>query len=157
MGAMCYMVEIHVVNTKEDLRAALDLRVEVFVDEQKIPVCDEVDHLDNIGAILDGKVIHVVAISNLQIVGTARIIFDVPEDEYPHIGRVAVKRIMRDNQIGRSIMNKLHHILKEKGYPGVTLSAQVEVKDFYIKLGYMQRGETYMDVGIPHQDMDYIF
>jgi len=37
------------------------------------------------------------------------------------------------------------------------LSAQVEVKDFYIKLGYVQRGETYMDVGIPHQDMDYIF
>ena len=108
-------------------------------------------------AIKDGSVIHVVAISDSQIVGTARIIFDVPKDEYPHIGRVAVKRIMRDNQIGRSIMNKLHHILKEKGYPGVTLSAQVEVKDFYIKLGYVQRGKTYMDVGILHQDMDYIF
>ena len=151
------MVEIHVVNTKEALRAALDLRVEVFVDEQKVPVSDEVDHLDNIDAIADGKVVHVVAISNLQIVGTARIIFDVPKDECPHIGRVAVKRMMRGNQIGRSIMNKLHQILKEKGCQGATLSAQLEVKDFYIKLGYVQRGKTYMDVGILHQDMDYIF
>ena len=151
------MIEINVVKSQEVLCEALTLRVEVFVDEQKVPVSDEVDHLDNMAAIEDGSVIHVVAICDSQIVGTARIILDVPKDEYPHIGRVAVKREMRGSHIGSVIMNKLHQILEGKEYAGVTLSAQVEVKDFYTKLGYVQRGETYMDVGIMHQDMDYIF
>ena len=151
------MIEVHIVKSQEVLREALTLRVEVFVDEQKVPVSDEVDHLDNMAAIEDGSVIHVASICDSQIVGTARIILDVPKDEYPHIGRVAVKREMRGSHIGSVIMNKLHQILEGKKCAGVTLSAQVEVKDFYTKLGYVQRGETYMDVGIMHQDMDYIF
>ena len=151
------MIKIHVINDQNVLQEALDLRVQVFVNEQKVPASDEVDYLDNMEAIGNGSVIHVVAISDQQIAGTARLIFDVSEDEYPHIGRVAVKRELRGRQIGRNIMEKLHQIAKEKGFAGVTLSAQVEVKDFYTNLGYMQRGKTYMDVGIPHQDMDYIF
>ena len=151
------MIKIHVINDQNVLQEALDLRAEVFVIEQKVPATDEVDYLDNMAAIGNGSVIHVVAISDQQIAGTARLILDVPEGEYPHIGRVAVKKELRGRQIGRNIMDKLHQIAKGKGFAGETLSAQVEVKDFYTSLGYVQRGKTYMDVGIPHQDMDYRF
>ena len=82
------MIKIHVINDQNVLQEALDLRAEVFVTEQKVPATDEVDYLDNMVAIGNGSVIHVVAISDQQIAGTARLILDVPEGEYPHIGQI---------------------------------------------------------------------
>ena len=151
------MIEVQIIRTDVMLNEALALRVEVFVDEQKVPKTEEVDYLDNVSSIENKKVIHIVALFQQRIVGTARLIFDVPENEYPHIGRVAVKKEFRGRNIGRTIMDQLHQIAKKKLYDGVTLSAQIEVRDFYTKLGYVPRGSIYMDVGIPHQDMDYVF
>ena len=108
------MIEVQIIRTDVMLNEALALRVEVFVDEQKVPKTEEVDYLDNVSSIENKKVIHIVALFQQRIVGTARLIFDVPENEYPHIGRVAVKKEFRGRNIGRTIMDKLHQITKKK-------------------------------------------
>ena len=77
--------------------------------------------------------------------------------DFPHIGRVAVKKTMRRKGIGEILMVKLHQLANSRGFIGVTLSAQIQATPFYTQLGYIKRGSVYDDVGIPHQDMDLIF
>ena len=110
-----------------------------------------------------GHVIHIMVVGNQGLVGTARLILEGSSPnsnlvlDFPHIGRVAVKKCMRRKGIGEILMGELHLIAKNMNFGGVTLSAQIQAAPFYTRLGYIKRGNIYDDVGIPHQDMDFIF
>ena len=154
---------IKIVSTSVELEKLLELRVEVFVLEQAVPEDEEIDALDTLEAIENGQVVHVIASKSGLTIGTARLILEGSKPdcdgvlEFPHIGRVAVKKTMRRKGLGELIMVKLHQLAKSKGFGGVTLSAQIQATPFYTQLGYIKRGSIYDDVGIPHQDMDLIF
>ena len=154
---------IKVVSTSLELEKILDLRVEVFVVEQGVSKDEEIDELDRLEAIATGKVVHIIASEGESVIGTARLILEGSNSdsdkvsEFPHIGRVAVKKTMRRKGIGDILMMKLHQLASTKGFRGVTLSAQIQAAPFYTNLGYIKRGSVYDDVGIPHQDMDLIF
>ena len=151
-----------VISSSSELEDVLNLRKEVFVSEQGVPLSEEIDSLDTLEAIDSGRVIHVMATIGPLLVGAARLILEGSKPnsdnilEFPHIGRVAVIKSMRRKGIGEIIMTKLHFIAKNNHFRGVTLSAQVQVEYFYTQLGYIKRGPVYDDVGIPHQDMDKI-
>ncbi|MED5429231.1 MAG: GNAT family N-acetyltransferase [Chloroflexota bacterium] len=154
---------IEVVSTPSELQKVLELRVEVFVLEQAVPEDEEIDALDTLEAIANDQVIHVIVSENGSAIGTARLILEGSKSQsdnvsdFPHIGRVAVKKNMRLKGIGEVLMVKLHQIANSRGFAGVTLSAQLQAAPFYTRLGYTERGSVYDDVGIPHQDMDLIF
>jgi len=119
--------------------------------------------LDTLEAIANGQVIHVIIAESGSAIGTARLILEGSKSQsdnvsdFPHIGRVAVKKTMRLKGIGEILMVKLHQIANSRGFAGVTLSAQLQAAPFYTRLGYTKRGSVYDDVGILHQDMDLIF
>ena len=154
---------IQVVSTPLELQKVLELRVEVFVLEQAVPEDEEIDALDTVEAIENGQVIHVIVSEGGLAIGTARLILEGSKSQsgdvsdFPHIGRVAVKKTMRRKGIGEILMVKLHQLANSRGFIGVTLSAQIQATPFYTQLGYIKRGSVYDDVGIPHQDMDLIF
>ncbi|MBS21187.1 MAG: hypothetical protein CL739_03740 [Chloroflexi bacterium] len=160
---MASKYNIEIVSTALQLQKILELRVEVFVLEQAVPEDQEIDNLDTLEAIKGGQVIHLIASEGESIIGTARLILDGSKScsddvsDFPHIGRVAVKKTMRRKGIGEILMVKLHQLANRRGFAGVTLSAQIQAAPFYIRLGYIKRGSVYDDVGIPHQDMDLIF
>jgi len=145
-----------IVKTSENLERVLSLRQDVFVSEQGVSIEDELDHLDTIEAISNNQVIHIGVFDGDYAVGTARLIFDIEMADFPHIGRVAVRKDQRKCGVGTSLMYILHEIAKNNDAKGITLSAQVSVKPFYRKLGYVGKGEVYEDVGISHQDMNLI-
>ena len=148
-----------IISSSSELEDVLKLRMEVFVVEQGVTAEEEIDGLDTLQAIESGHVIHIMVVGNQGLVGTARLILEGSNPnsdlvlDFPHIGRVAVKKCMRRQGIGEILMGELHVIAKNMNFGGVTLSAQIQAAPFYTRLGYIKRGNIYDDVGIPHQDM----
>ena len=146
-----------IVDSPENLEKILSLRKEVFVKEQSVPIKHELDNLDTIEAIVTGRVTHVGIIYCDIALGAGRLVPPSNSKEYHHIGRIAVKKDNRRHGAGTILMNILHKIARDDGAQGITLSAQVYVREFYRNLGYKERGEIYDEVNIPHQDMDLTF
>ena len=51
-------------------------------------------------------------------------------------------------------MGKLEKIAKSQNARTVVLSAQVRVREFYEKMGYVTIGDPYLDEGCPHIMME---
>ena len=84
---------------------------------------------------------------------TGRRMVHAPLGGHPHIGRVAVLREYRGQGLGRAVMLALHNEASTRGYAGVALGAQLHAIPFYERLGYVARGEVYLDAGIEHRWM----
>ena len=117
-----------------------NIRYQVFVDEQKVPIELEIDDDDPLAA-------HILCIVDGQPVGTGRILLD------GHIGRLAVLQANRKQGYGNKILEHLELIAQENELAEVFLNAQVTAIPFYEKRGYMIISDVFDDAGIPHQTM----
>jgi predicted GNAT family N-acyltransferase len=133
-----------------------DIRLEVFVHEQNVPIELEMDGLDNdcyhvlasmktVEASLTGASVRIP-------VATARLL---PNG---HIGRMAVIKGMRGQGIGSMIMKEIIQIARQQGFNEVILESQTHARQFYEKLGFVTQlrsnGETeFIVAGIPHVEM----
>ena len=117
------------------------IRYQVFVQEQQVPEELEQDEFD-------AQSTHILArAANGAAIGTGRLLPD------GHIGRVAVLAEWRKYGIGKRIMEALIDQARIQGHQLVALNAQVDALDFYRKLGFQAKGETFLDAGIVHQSM----
>ena len=128
-----------------DVESCLDLRKEVFVAEQNVPLEEELDDLDDVST-------HFLAIDETgKPVGTARV-FEVGETG--KIGRVCVVKSLRGTGLGaRLIETCLAELAKRPHLTEVRLGAQCYAIPFYARFGFEVCSDEYMDGGIPHQDM----
>lgn len=115
-----------------------NIRIDVFVEEQSVPVEEELDALDPLA-------IHVLALVNGKPVGTARAVEKDPA--LWKIGRVAVCATYRQQGIGVALMQGIELACPASHF---TLSAQTHALKFYEKLGYVAVGPEFMEAGIPH-------
>lgn len=143
------------VTNQQELDEALAVRYRVFVEEQHVPIEEEIDHYD-VAPWDNPAVVHVLGRYDGIPVAAARLMLDHPEG-YPHIGRVAVLAELRGRGYGAAVMAVLHEEARLRGYSGVTLAAQLHAIPFYERLGYVARGEVFLDAGIEHRDMDLVF
>lgn len=126
-----------------DLAACHDVRHEVFVLGQQVPLALDVDGLDP-------AALHLLVIDGDRAIGTARL-RDV--DGNVKIERVAVRASHRGRGLGRALMERLHAEAAGLGYHEAVLHAQVAVIPFYEGLGYTAHGEPFLDAGIWHREM----
>lgn len=134
------------------LQAALALRVRVFVDEQRVPPEEEVDHYDALPEQEVGA-LHVLSQRAGEALGTGRLIYAKTSSESAKIGRVAVSRTARGLGVGRAVMERLHDEARVRGIAEVELGAQLHAIPFYEKLGYTAYGEIFLDANIEHRMM----
>ena len=122
-----------------------NLRIEVFVKEQGVPLENEFDDLDL-------EVPHLVIFFDGEAVATGRI---VPYGENRvKIGRIAVKKDKRGLHLGEKVVLELLRKAKEDGAKTVYLGAQTHAVGFYEKCGFSLVGTPeYMEENIPHYDM----
>ncbi|WP_259659779.1 GNAT family N-acetyltransferase [Zwartia hollandica] len=114
------------------------IRFEVFVNEQRVPLEEELDAAD-------AQCLHALAIDATgDVIGTGRLLPD------GHIGRMAVLRPSRGKGAGAAILLELIEQARSQGFLQVVLSAQTHAKGFYAKYGFTQEGEEYMDANIAH-------
>lgn len=149
-------LEVRRVTTLDEMTDALTVRRRVFIEEQSVPESIEIDAYDADPA-TSQPVLHVVAYVDGRCVATGRLLLDAHDGEYPHIGRVAVLREERGKGFGRAVMLALHDAARSRGMPGITLAAQLHAIPFYETLGYVVRGDVFLDANIEHRWMDLAF
>jgi len=145
-------IEVDVIRTREQMQDALTVRRRVFIDEQGVPEAEETDRYDAEPATVTAAV-HVLGRLDGRPVATGRLLLDLG-DRFPHIGRVAVLAEHRRRGFGNAVMEALHGEARRRGHGGVTLAAQLHAIPFYERLGYVARGEVFLDAGIEHRWMD---
>ena len=133
---------IKLVETEEEMEAAIGVRFRVFVAEQQVPAEEELDEFD-------ATATHAIAICQGQVVATGRVVYG-NEDTAARIGRMAVDAQWRRQGIGGRILKFLEEEATAQGVDTYVLNAQEYVKEFYAARGYVQQGGTFMEVDIPH-------
>ena len=122
-----------------------DLRIDIFVKEQGVPVENEFDDYDM-------QVPHLVIFLDGEAVATGRVI-PYGEDTVK-IGRIAVKKDKRGLHLGEKIVLELLRKSKDDGAKTVMVGAQTHAVGFYEKCGFKLFGTPeYMEENIPHYDM----
>ncbi|SLN62026.1 putative N-acetyltransferase YjcF [Falsiruegeria litorea R37] len=132
------------IEVTQDRDACFVLRHRVFVEEQGVPIEEEIDVMDEVAT-------HMLATLDSAPSGTARVLFD---GETAKIGRVCVLPQGRGTGMGVALIRKGIEIAQEQsGITRVKLGAQVQALGFYEKLGFEVCGPVYDDAGIDHRDM----
>lgn len=122
----------------DDLRSlALPLRIEVFVNEQGVPLELEEDEFD-------WSAMHVVVMREGESIATGRILSD------GRIGRLAVKRRFRGQGLGRQVFEQLLEYAKVTGIRSLHLHARCDAQFFYTPFGFEAVGEKFMEAGSWH-------
>ncbi|MDC6350657.1 GNAT family N-acetyltransferase [Zeaxanthinibacter sp. PT1] len=130
----------------QELYDLLALRCRVFVVEQDCPYQDP-DGKDH-------KAWHVLGYKNDDLVAYTRVFKPGDYFEECSIGRVVVAREERKYGFGKDIMQASIDFVYEKFGPiDISLSAQKYLLKFYRDLGFRERGEEYLEDGIPHMSM----
>ena len=140
---------IKILESEKDRSLGFNLRTEVFVNEQNVPIELELDEKDN-----SEYTIHVGYFKDDKLIGVARLI-DM-DKEVIHIGRVAIDKNHRGEGIGYKLILGCEDIAKNVLNRDFTieLGAQFYAENFYKKLGYNRVNDNiYIDAGIEHIDM----
>jgi predicted GNAT family N-acyltransferase len=122
------------------------IREEVFIKEQGFT--EEFDNIDSVAT-------HIVFYESNLPIATCRYYKDKNENEYI-AGRIAIRRAYRGRHIGNLIMQVLEEQIVSLGGTLISLSAQLQAKQFYEKNGYIPTGEPYLDEYCLHIHMEKI-
>lgn len=132
-------MKIVVAKTQKELLDNVLVRGKVFVVEQEIDWEIEFDGLD------DECVLFTAYIDDLPV-GAARLYKN-------KVGRVATLKEYRKQGIATLIMKKIEEYALENEMYLLKLNAQLQVKDFYLHLGYIPEGEIFQEADIDHIKM----
>lgn len=131
-----------VIGNWQDLRTlALPLRMTVFVQEQGVPAELEQDEHDELA-------IHAVVRSGNAALATGRVV--IIEAGLAKIGRLAVAKSMRGKGLGKLVLQSLIEQALSLGAQTIKLHAQCDAQKFYEDLGFVARGDPFMEAGIRH-------
>jgi len=126
-----------------ELYQILQLRSEVFVVEQNCVYQDMDDK--------DYSALHIIGIRNNGVMAYTRVFKPGDYFKEASIGRVVVKKAERGYGYASHIMEySLKAISDRFGPVPVRISAQKYLMDFYNSLGFVKKGNEYLEDGIPH-------
>lgn len=140
-------ISVKLVETEQELEAAINVRMRVFVVEQQIPAEEELDEAD-------ATATHAIAVSDRQVIGTGRML--VVEGDPAgtcRVGRMSVDQEWRRHGVGGMILECLEDAARALGMTHCLLHAQEYVKGFYDGHGYREQGDVFLEVDIPHVEM----
>lgn len=129
-------------------QAVRDIRHQVFVEEQQVPVALEIDETD---AIAEHFLLYLCEKTAETPVATARLYPDI--QSAAHIGRMAILPQARGKGLGMALLRHLMQQALNQGFHQLGLSAQVQAVGFYQAAGFHLTSDVYLEAGIQHQDM----
>ncbi|WP_026905764.1 GNAT family N-acetyltransferase [Paucisalibacillus globulus] len=136
-------MKIKIVETPEEKEHAYQVRTIVFVEEQKVPIEEEIDRHDE-------TAIHFVGYKDNIPITASRLRF---VEEYGKLERICVLKEYRGKSFGKELILAMENIIREKGFNKAKLNAQTHAENFYKKLGYISVSGEFLDAGIPHVTM----
>jgi predicted GNAT family N-acyltransferase len=136
-------VIIKIVENQKELEDAYSVRKTVFVEEQAVPLEEEIDAYEN-------EAEHFVMYDEGSPIGAGRFRF---VNGYGKVERICVLEKARKTGAGKAIMNAIENHAHKKDIHKLKLNAQTHAIPFYAGLGYEVVSEEFMDAGIPHKTM----
>lgn len=141
-------MECKAITEQSELKQALAVRMEVFVQEQGVSPEEEVDEYDASPSACR----HFLVTEGGRAVAAAR--WKTYEPGVAKLQRIAVRRLYRGRSIGRLIVSAMERDAAACGFARVILDAQCSAEPFYAKLGYATiSAEPFYDAGILHVRM----
>jgi len=116
------------------------LRTVVFVEEQRVPLAEEIDGLDD-------QATHLVALDGEELVATCRLLADGTTIK---LGRMVVAKERRREGIASEMLRVADEQSKLLGGEQIRLAAQTYATALYEQAGYAAYGEPFPDAGIEH-------
>lgn len=140
-GSTWRLVDADWIRDRDALR---QVRETVFVIEQHVPADMEWDQYDP-------DAVHVLAVDDAgRSIGTGRLTREHA------IGRMAVLPAWRGHGVGAGLLQALVECARSRGWPRVTLHAQVDAIGFYRRHGFHAHGAPFTEAGIRHRHMTLV-
>ncbi|KAB7672587.1 GNAT family N-acetyltransferase [Bacillus sp. B1-b2] len=131
------------ITTEEELQKAFQIRKEIFVVEQGVPLEDEFDEFDT----LNGACEHILVFHEGNPVGTGRIRI---VEMVGKLERICILEPYRKFGLGSVIIATLEELAGKRGISKVKLHGQTQAQGFYKRLGYQSSSSEFIEDGIPH-------
>jgi predicted GNAT family N-acyltransferase len=87
-----------------------------------------------------------------QILGCCMIVEDNPD--MAKLRQMAVLNALQGKGIGRALMQFAENLARDHGYKVLTMHARKNAIGFYEKMGYRVKGNEFLEVSIPHCEME---
>jgi predicted GNAT family N-acyltransferase len=137
--------EVRRLRGEAEMKAALELRHDVFCIEQGVPEREELDGRDGDG-------IHLVAIGeDGALLATCRILIVGTTAQF---SRLAVRRDVRRNGIAARLLRAADEETVAAGAHRLVLHAQMYALPLYEAAGYNTRGRVFVEADIEHIAME---
>jgi len=136
--------QIRLATSDPEREAALALRFRVFCEEQGVDIDLEADGRDR-------EALHVVAVSEGEVVGTCRLVMD---DGTAKLGRMAVEPRERGRGVGAALLTGAEAEARAAGARRIALHAQTYAQALYARGGFQPSGEPFDEAGIEHVRME---
>jgi predicted GNAT family N-acyltransferase len=136
--------EVRRVRDEGEMKAALQLRHDVFCVEQGVPEHEEVDGRDPGG-------VHLAAVATGRLVGTCRLLFIGRTVQF---SRLAVEESVRRRGIATALLEAAESEAVAAGARRMVLHAQTYARSLYEAAGYRPRGAVFREAGIEHVAME---
>lgn len=131
-------IQVRLGSWSETKAQAMPIRLAVFVQEQNVPLEEEVDQMDP-------ESVHALAFNAAgSAVGTGRLLPD------GHVGRMSVLQAYRGKGVGSAILTALVDHAQRAGFKEVVLHAQIHAKAFYTLHAFVEEGALFYEANIPH-------
>lgn len=125
---------------KKRLAKVLEIRREVFIEDQGIAEAIEIDGLDP-------EAIHFLIKCDDKVVGTCRV-REVEKGVWK-LERFAIRKIYRGMKLGTELLKFVEAQARNKGIYRIIMNAQLSASEFYLKAGYIKSSEEFEEAGIP--------
>ena len=135
--------------SSDELYAMIHLRQKVFIVEQDCPYIDA-DYTDQ-------DAFHLLAYEDNELIGYLRAFKPGIKYKGSSLGRIVTEINSRGLGIGKEITKEgVNFLGKKYSDSEIIISAQHRLKSFYIDLGFISRGEVYLEDDIDHIQMYFI-
>lgn len=136
-------MNVKLVETEKELNDAYTIRKIVFVEEQNVPLEEEINQFEDAAS-------HFILYQEDTPIGAGRF---RAVDGYGKVERICILKTARKSGAGSLLMNEIEHFAVQKGFKKLKLNAQTQAIPFYTNLGYTVVSDEFLDAGIPHKTM----
>jgi len=138
------LYEVRRAHGDREMQDLLELRHDIFCNEQGVPENEEADGRDP-------EALHLVALVDGVVVGTCRVLMVGSTAQF---SRLAILASMRRRGIATSLLDVAEAETRAAGGRRLVLHAQTYARELYELAGYRARGRVFVEARIEHVAMD---